>query len=193
MLKSILGAVYGRARCGFRDTTSAVRRPAHLSLSVFLLWIAYGASPPAAAQFVQPGTKLIDASSYIFDPLAVGLSADGNMAFVSMTCYSGCDYGTVHAFTRTNGQWSAANDIPVAGLAHGGIGWALGVSDDGNTLIVGALSSAGNPEAAWVFVQVGSGTISALPMLSGWHALCLAALLAAVAWFQLHRSLRRPT
>ncbi len=164
MLKSIPRAVYGRAQRELRDTISATMRPAHLFLNVFLLWIVCGAPLPAAAQFVQPGTKLMDAPPYIFDPLAVGLSADGNMAFVSMTCYSGCDNGTVYTFTRTDGLWSAATAIPVAGLPHGGIGWALGVSDDGNALIVGAhldLTRQG-AGAAWVMTRSnGSWTLRA--------------------------------
>ena len=98
------------------------------------------ASAPAVAQYYSQGTLIeLQSPAWFVGPPALGLSADGNTAFVSWTCYSGCDLGTVYTFTRTNGVWAAGSSINVGILPHGGIGWALGTSEDGNTLIVGAL------------------------------------------------------
>jgi hypothetical protein len=133
-----------------------------------LLSIVCGLPRPAAAQFLQPGTKLMDIPAY-YSNIAVGLSADGNTAFVSWTCYSGCDAGTVYPFTRTNGLWAASSAIPVGGLPHGMIGWALGVSEDGNAFIVGALLNLINPgrECAWVFRRSGGAWTLEGSLLTG--------------------------
>ena len=111
--------------------------------------------PPAMAQFVQQGDKLVGTGSAgdALQGTAVALSADGNTAIVGGS-WDNSGTGAVWVFTRSGGVWSQQGDKLVGTGATGSAnqGWSVALSADGNTAIVGGPGDSGIG-AAWVFTR----------------------------------------
>ena len=88
---------------------------------------------------------------------SVGLSADGNTAIVGGV-YDNGNIGAAWIFVRSGGNWSEQQKLigkqTIGSLVHQG--YAVGLSGDGHTAIVGGNADNTGVGAAWVFAQSGS-------------------------------------
>ncbi|HUI11165.1 MAG TPA: hypothetical protein VL221_12620, partial [Bacteroidota bacterium] len=112
--------------------------------------------------WAQEGGKLlgafaVDGFSGARQGESVALSWDGNTALVGAPLDS-LGAGAVWVFTRSGGGWSGEGPKLVATTASGEAlqGWAVALSGDGNTAIVGGIYDFNNAGAAWVFVRTGT-------------------------------------
>lgn len=140
------------------------------------VWAQQGAMPvPAGATGTRVGFGA-----------AVALSADGNTAVVGGE--GDDDYaGAAWVFTRAGGVWAQQGPKLVGTGAAGdaGQGSDVGISADGNTVLVGGASDDGSVGAAWVFTRsggvwtqqgaklVGTGVTGSLDPFSAWTAFAL--------------------
>jgi len=96
-------------------------------------------SHPTLAQFAQQGPKLVG-NDYVGQPLqgvSVSLSADGNTAIVGGSQDgSNAGLGAAWIWTRSGGMWTQQGP-KLVGSAGGGQGFAVSLSADGNTALVG--------------------------------------------------------
>jgi hypothetical protein len=85
---------------------------------------------------------------------SVALSGDGNTALVGAPGEED-GAGVVWVYTRKGGVWSGLPARLVGTGAEGaaGQGWAVAISADGNTAVVGGPGDNGSAGAAWVFVR----------------------------------------
>lgn len=89
---------------------------------------------------------------------AVALSGDGNTALVGGVSDGGmigvCT-GAVWVFTRINGLWMQQGGKLVGSdiIGSGCFGWAVALSKDGNTALIGAAQDDSLTGAAWVFTR----------------------------------------
>ena len=108
--------------------------------------------------WTQQGSKLTasDAAGQSRQGCWVKLSADGNTALVTGT---GDDSGAGAAwiYTRSGGVWTQQGPKLVGSGAVGKAqqGVDAGISDDGNTIIVGGYYDSGFTGAAWIFTRSG--------------------------------------
>jgi uncharacterized protein (TIGR03437 family) len=129
--------------------------------------ISLGLAPPAAAQFVQQGTKLVGAGSlgYPGQGFAVALSADGNTAILgalndNTSLFPGVSLGQGAAwiFTRSGDTWSQQGP-KLVGSGPGqssSQGYSVALSADGNTALIGGSEGIGTAGAIWFFTRSGS-------------------------------------
>ncbi|MGE5432136.1 MAG: WD40 repeat domain-containing protein, partial [Syntrophomonadaceae bacterium] len=109
------------------------------------------------AQFTQQGDKLVgnDAAVGSVSGSSVAISADGNTAIVGG--YADNNIGAAWIFVRQNGVWTQQGSKLVgtgaAGSAHQG--YSVGISGDGNTVIIGGYTDNSNIGAAWIFTRSG--------------------------------------
>jgi len=140
------------------------------SVSLLCLPLLAAAIPLGAQDWLTSQGVLAVNPSYVQRLPAVAVTADGHTAYVSTTCYSGCDTGTVRIYTRSNGEWTESASLNAGTMPHGELGWALDASADGNTLIVGAqadyLAGTPAPGAAVIWFRSG-GTWTRQALLSG--------------------------
>ena len=119
-----------------------------------LVW----AAQPAAAQFIQQGSKLVGSGAVgaAEQGYAMALSGDGSTLVVGGPT-DNTSTGAAWVFTQSGGIWTQQGSKLVGTGATGpaGQGWSVGLSADGNTLIVGAPNDNANAGAAWVFVRSG--------------------------------------
>ncbi len=88
--------------------------------------------------------------------LSVYLSSDGNTLAASSPFDDG-NKGSVTIFTRSGSTWTQQAIIQPATLAIGDIfGSSVSLSDDGNTLVVGAPSTSSNVGLVYVFTRSGT-------------------------------------
>ncbi|HVZ50555.1 MAG TPA: hypothetical protein VG986_01205 [Pseudolabrys sp.] len=118
------------------------------------------AASPAAATFVQLGHKLIGtgAKGNAAQAYAVALSADGNTMAVGSP-YDNSDGGAVWIFIRKNNAWQQQGGklAPTSASGAGAMrGAAVALSNNGNTLLVGAPSDNYGAGGAWIFTRSGS-------------------------------------
>jgi hypothetical protein len=104
----------------------------------------------------QQGGKLIasDSVGASNQGTSVALSADGNTAsFGGLNDNS--SVGAVWIFTRNNGVWSQQGTKLIGSGAVGAAkqGFAVSLSADGNTVLIGGRSDDSNMGAAWVFTR----------------------------------------
>jgi hypothetical protein len=87
----------------------------------------------------------------------VALSADGNTALVGAPADRNHG-GAVWAFTRSGSSWSqqGAKLAPAGEVGEGHFGYALKLSADGNTALIGAPGDTGYRGAAWPFTRTGA-------------------------------------
>ena len=102
------------------------------------------------------GTGYVVGLDDVWQGYSVALSADGNTAAVG-GWYDNSYAGAVWVFTRTGTTWTQQGNKLVgsgaAGIAQQGV--SLGMSADGNTLMVGGLQDNGQAGASWVYTRAG--------------------------------------
>jgi hypothetical protein len=108
--------------------------------------------------WTQQGTKLVVTGAVGLPSLgrAVAISGDGNTAIVGGYSDNGF-IGAAWIFTRSGGVWTQQGTklvgSGVAGTAYQG--YAVSLSYDGNTAIVGGFGDSGTTGGAWVFTRTG--------------------------------------
>jgi hypothetical protein len=106
----------------------------------------------------QQGSKLVgsDIVGAAYFGYSCAISADGNTAVIGGYRDNG-DAGAAWVFTRTNGTWSQQGSRLVGAGAIGNArqGTGVGISSDGNTIIVGGYNDNGGQGAAWIFTRTG--------------------------------------
>jgi hypothetical protein len=106
--------------------------------------------------WTQQGSKLIGtgAVGIAQQGYSVAASADGNTAIVG-GANDNSGIGAVWVYTRSNGVWTQHGDKVVANGAVGPAqqGWAVALSGDGNTAVVGGRVDNSQAGATWVFTR----------------------------------------
>ncbi|MES1166043.1 MAG: hypothetical protein ABUR63_09810 [Verrucomicrobiota bacterium] len=101
---------------------------------------------------------------------SVSLSADGNTAVVGGP-HDNDDAGAVWVWTRRDGVWAQQGPKLVgsttATRTGGNQGWAVSLSADGNTALVGGPADHDNVGAAWVWTRSGDAWTQQGPKLVG--------------------------
>jgi hypothetical protein len=88
--------------------------------------------------------------------LAVALSADGSTALIGAPDHNS-NTGAAYVFTRSNGNWSQQPELlPATGEMDDFFGWAVALSADGNTALIGAPYHNNYTGTAYIFVRSGS-------------------------------------
>jgi hypothetical protein len=105
--------------------------------------------------WTQQGNKLVGTGAVgsAFQGGSVALSADGETAMVGG--YGDNSVGAAWVFTRSNGSWSQQGN-KLAGTGAQGFadqGYAVALSADGNTALVGGFYDNNGIGAAWVFTR----------------------------------------
>ena len=107
---------------------------------------------PAPAQFKQAGPRLVGTGNVgnALQGFSVALSADGNTAIVG-GLNDNAGVGAAWVFTRSGRTWRQQGGklVGTGGSAPTQQGYAVALSADGNTAIVGGLRE------AWVFTRRG--------------------------------------
>ncbi|HUK13835.1 MAG TPA: PKD domain-containing protein, partial [Thermoanaerobaculaceae bacterium] len=138
-------------------------------IGIGIVVLALGACV-AEAQFVQQGGKLVGSGAT--DPAwqggAVAVSSDGNTAIVG-GYLDNQSAGGAWIFGRTAGVWSQQGTKLVGTSPTGSAaqGYAVAISGDGNTAIVGGPGDNKGVGAVWVFVRSGGTWIQQGNKLSG--------------------------
>ncbi|MGH7742674.1 MAG: hypothetical protein ACRENS_11725, partial [Candidatus Eiseniibacteriota bacterium] len=125
-----------------------------LTISTVVLSLSLPASN-AFATFAQQAPKLIGTagSSTARQGCAVGVSADGYTAIVG-GYGDNSTAGAAWIYTRSGNSWSQQGGKLVGSLGTAAAqGISVGISGDGNTVIVGGYLDASGVGAAWVFVR----------------------------------------
>src|SRR4051812_5893821 len=113
--------------------------PSHCAL-LMLVGAALVFPAAASAQFVQQGPKLSAPLANALQGWSVAISADGTTALVGAPWESADgrqpdpSAGAVHVWIRHRGLWSQQGR---ALRSEGGIGYAVSLSADGNTALIG--------------------------------------------------------
>jgi hypothetical protein len=109
-----------------------------------------------AGIWTQQGGKLIGLSAVgaAGQGTSVAISADGNTALVGGP-YDSSSQGAAWVFTRTNGVWTQQGGKLIGSGNTGAArqGYAVALSADGNTAILGGYQDASQTGAAWVFTR----------------------------------------
>src|SRR5215472_7166940 len=116
--------------------------------------------PQARAQFIQVGGKLAGSGATAASAAqgsSVAVSGDDSTAAIA-----GNSENAVWIFIRSNGDWGQQGaKIPVSGCSGpASPGCSVSLSDDGNTLLVGAPFDNQSVGSARVFVRAANGTWS---------------------------------
>jgi hypothetical protein len=116
-------------------------------------------SPPALAQLLQQGPKLVGTGAVgnAFQGRSVSVSADGNTAIVGGILDNG-GAGAAWIWTRSDNTWTQQSTKLVGSGAVGNAnqGNSASISADGNTAIVGGPMDNGQAGAAWIWTRSGS-------------------------------------
>jgi uncharacterized protein (TIGR03437 family) len=104
----------------------------------------------------QQGSKLVGTGTAgaALQGASVGLSADGNTAIVGGPADNGFA-GAAWVFTRSNGAWTQQGGklVGAGGDRGASQGFAVALSGDGNTVLVGGPNDSAGIGAAWVFTR----------------------------------------
>ena len=107
----------------------------------------------------QQGAKLVGtgAKGNAQQGWSVAISGDGNTALVGAPA-DNSSVGAAWVFVRSGGAWAQQGSKLVgSGVSgHAAQGWAVALSADGNTALIGGPYDNTNAGAAWVFVRSGS-------------------------------------
>jgi hypothetical protein len=133
------------------------------------VWV-FTRSDSGIGEWTQQGPKLVGAGAVgnARQGAAVAISADGNTAIVGGPDDDTYD-GAAWVFTRSNGLWSQQGP-KLVGTGVQGIGrqgWAVALSGDGNTAVVGGYNDNNALGAAWVFTRNGDVWTQQGPKLVG--------------------------
>lgn len=110
--------------------------------------------------WTQQGQKLIGSAGLLEFGTSVALSADGNTLIVGAPFDS--NIGSAWVFVRSGGLWTAQGPklVGSGSVMNPFQGWSVGLSQDGNTALVGGPFDDGMPSdtgpgtgAAWVFTR----------------------------------------
>jgi len=103
-----------------------------------------------------------------FGCCAVSLSADGNTALVGAYA-DNASVGAAWVFTRSGSSWSQQGPKLTGGeeVGAGRFGYAVSLSSDGNTALMGGGFDNSKAGAAWVFTRSGSTWSQQGPKLTG--------------------------
>ncbi|HVN75193.1 MAG TPA: hypothetical protein VMT19_02670, partial [Thermoanaerobaculaceae bacterium] len=116
-------------------------------------------SSAAAAQFAQQGAKLTGtgATGNAWQASATAISSDGNTAIAGGYLDS-TGTGAAWVFARSAGAWAQQGDklVGTSPTGNANQGWAVAISADGNTAIVGGPADNTGAGAAWIFTRSGS-------------------------------------
>src|ERR1700690_2618782 len=130
----------------------------HKQLCSFLVALVLLMVPSARAQFVQQGSKLVGTGAVggAYQGYAVAISADGNTAIVG-GAFDNSNGGAAWVYTRSGGVWTQQGSKLVGTGAVGTAeqGYAVSLSSDGNTAIVGGYDDNTGAGAAWVYTRSG--------------------------------------
>ncbi len=112
---------------------------------------------PVPAPYVQQGSKLVGANSLGMagQGKSVGISSDGNTAIIGAP-YDNAGAGAAWIFIRTGNTWAQQGPklVGSGATANASQGSSVGISGDGNTVIVGSGSfSSASLGGAWVFTR----------------------------------------
>jgi gliding motility-associated-like protein len=107
----------------------------------------------------QQGTKLVGTGNTgaARQGVSVSINADGNTAIVG-GYNDNSDQGAAWIYTRSGTTWSQQG-TKLVGTGNTGAawqGWAVSLSADGNTALVGGRNDNSNQGAAWVFTRSGA-------------------------------------
>ena len=106
----------------------------------------------------QQGAKLVGTGAVgaAYQGTSVALSSDGNTAVVGGSSDNG-DAGAAWVYTRTGGVWSqqGAKLVGTGAVGKANQGFAVAVSADGNTAIVGGYADNGYAGAVWAYTRSG--------------------------------------
>jgi hypothetical protein len=129
---------------------------------------AYNSFAGAAWVFVRSGStwtqqaELVgkEASALAHQGFSVALSADGNTALIGGPEDEGASKtfpGAVWVFTRSGSTWTEQQKLVSAeSSSDAGQGYAVALSADGNTALIGGEDDTGGTGAAWVFTRSGA-------------------------------------
>ncbi|MHB8645903.1 MAG: Ig-like domain-containing protein [Thermomicrobiales bacterium] len=134
-----------------------VRPPCRFLLVFILLFtpivptITVGANPPPTTLIQQAKLSASDGVPSDYFAQSVALSRDGNTAIVG-AFGKGNGMGAAYVFTRSGGAWGQRQDLAISGATNRDyFGYAVAISGDGNTVLVGAWGG-----AAYVYTKVGA-------------------------------------
>jgi hypothetical protein len=128
-------------------------------LGLQLLCLISLTSPFAYAQFAEQGPKLPAGNGAQDLGTSVSLSADGNTAIVGSPHSYPVNTGMARIYTRTLGTWSQQAQLVGSGwVANTTVqeGFAVAISADGTTAIIGGPGDGGEVGAAWPFARNGN-------------------------------------
>jgi hypothetical protein len=110
----------------------------------------------AEAQFVQRGSRLVGSGAVgaARQGYSVSVSADGNTAIVGGKGDNN-GVGAAWVFSRSNGLWiqQGGKLVGAGAIGASGQGWAVALSGDGNTALLGAPGDDTDTGAVWVFTR----------------------------------------
>ncbi len=109
--------------------------------------------------WTQQGNKLVGSGAIgsSHQGVSTALSADGSTALIG-GAFDNTNVGAAWVFTRTGGLWTQQGS-KLVGTGNSGAprqGWAVALSADGNTAIVGGWADNYPQGAAWVFTRSGT-------------------------------------
>ncbi len=110
--------------------------------------------------FVQQGNKKVGTNaigSQVFQGFSVAISADGNTAITGGP-EDNNGVGAVWIYTRTGSTWTQQTQIaaPNDAIGTAEFGFSVGISANGNTIIVGAMQDDSYTGAAWIYTRSGN-------------------------------------
>ena len=104
----------------------------------------------------QQGNKLVGTGSFgsSLQGRSVAISADGNTAAIGAP-FDSNSTGAVWIFVRNNGNWVQQGEklIGTGSIGKSSQGMSVGISADGNTIIVGGDKDNDGVGAAWIFTR----------------------------------------
>ena len=135
--------------------------PLGIAMASLLVFGALVCRPqPALAQFSQQGPDLVGSGNVgkSGQGSRVAISADGNTAIVGGNGDNSF-VGAAWIYTRSGSTWSqqGAKLVGAGAVGLGWQGWAVAISADGNTALVGGYQDNGGIGAAWVYTRNSSG------------------------------------
>jgi phosphodiesterase/alkaline phosphatase D-like protein len=125
----------------------------------------------SGSTWTQQGEKLTggeEVGAGHFGCCSVALSSDGNTALVGGYA-DNTSVGAAWVFTRSGSTWSQQGPKILAGEETGAahFGYAVALSNDGNTALIGGGNDNNKVGAAWVFTRSGSTWTQQGPKLTG--------------------------